>query len=267
MLLVGFVVRPSSKRRNFQCVYLEANGVRSRGLAARRTLWERKCKTNRMRTSLTRREHMKARRRWSQVRGAAQTLGTPFDPSMRRTCFVAFAHFLRFTKSLGTGSCGSSHVLRLEAPARAIPKSVWGGVAPASSHGFTRIPLRALVELWWIVASRQDITINGAHHQPSNRSCFTSKTQTEHVPGKTNWMEGPCGCATGIRSDHYEWLLNLRLMAQADLLRRWVTLRRHKQTGTTVWETEGKMQPGFLNHVTSPRCSRNSLPCRYTATF
>lgn len=132
MLLVGFVVRQSSKRRNFQCVYREANGVRSRGLATRQTLWERKCKTNKMRTSLTRREHMKARRRWSRVRGAAQTPGTPFDPSMRRTCFVAFAHFLRFTDSLGTGSHGSSRVLRLEAPARAIPKSVWGRLSCSS---------------------------------------------------------------------------------------------------------------------------------------
>lgn len=83
-------------KEEFQCVYQEANGAKSRGVPASRTLWEHKCKTNRMKTSLTQSEHMKARRRWSWVRGAQQTLGDSLWSVNETHMFVPFAHFLWF---------------------------------------------------------------------------------------------------------------------------------------------------------------------------
>lgn len=148
-------------KEEFQCVYQEANGVKSRGLPASRTLWEHKCKTNRMKTSLMQSEHMKARRRWSWVRGAEQTLGTPFDPSMRRTClcrsptsydsrFPREPRFSCFTPQSPSASDTGAQIAASPKTAE-IPKVFEEGVTPDSSRGFTQIPPRALVELWWII--------------------------------------------------------------------------------------------------------------------
>lgn len=132
-------------------VYQEANGVKSRGLAARQTLWAHKCKTNRMKTSLKPSEHMKARKRWSWVRGAEETLGTPFDPSMRRTC-LCLRLLLTLPDSLGSRNF---RVLRLKAqrqrhrrsdrsfPPKTVQILQVFEEESLQSCGFTQIPQRA----------------------------------------------------------------------------------------------------------------------------
>lgn len=105
-------------KEGFQCVYREANGVKSRGLPASRTLCEHKCKTNRMKTSLTQSEHMKARRRWSWVRGAEQTLGdslwsvneTHMSPTSYDSRFPREPRFSCFTPQSPSASDTGAHI-------------------------------------------------------------------------------------------------------------------------------------------------------------
>lgn len=153
--------------------FQEANGVKSRGLAARQTLWGHKCKTNRMKTSLKPSEHMKARRRWSWVRGAEQTLGTPFDPPMRRTCLCRsptsygsrFPRELRFLCFTTQSSTAATPALRSQLP----PKQCRFFTRLRRSHsrqsrGFTQIPPRACEKCDGSLCNQMSRCLDMTHH-------------------------------------------------------------------------------------------------------